>query len=65
MGLFSKVTSDPKTSITAIIGGIAQAVAVFGFNVTPETQMAIVTLTVVLLGIVSRDTKELPPPREG
>jgi hypothetical protein len=64
MGLLSKITADPKTSATVIVGSIAQLIAVFGVNASLEVQSAIVTLTVLALGIVSRDTKELPPPRE-
>jgi hypothetical protein len=64
MGLFHKIFADPKTSITVIVSSLAQVIGVFGFNITPDIQMAIVSVTVLVLGLVARDTKVLPPQRE-
>ncbi len=59
--LLKKLSADPKTTITAIIGAIISLTAIFGFEVSTEIQTAIITVIVLVLGLVSRDTKQIPP----
>lgn len=52
MGNFS---SNWKTTVTALVGAVASIVAQFGFNVTPEIQTAIITVTVLVIGFFAKD----------
>ena len=44
-----------KTTLTAIIGAIAALVAAFGIHVSSEVQLAIVTITVFVIGLFAKD----------
>lgn len=48
---------NPKTTITAIVAAVAYIVAVFGIQVGPEVQSAIVTIAIFLIGLFAADGK--------
>lgn len=52
-----KKMNNWKTTLTAIVGAIAAIVAAFGIQVSTEVQIAIVTLTMFLIGIFAGDAK--------
>lgn len=49
-----------KTTITAIVGLIAMLGAKFGFDVDIQTQLAIVTVVMFVLGIFAQDGGNTP-----
>lgn len=51
---------DKKTTITAIVGFGAYLAATFGLEVSTDTQIGIVTTTLFILGLFSRDTNNNP-----
>lgn len=59
--LLAKLGADPKTTVTAIVGAVVSLTAIFGFEVSTEIQGAIITVVVLVLGMVARDTKQIPP----
>ena len=44
-----------KTTVTALIGAVASLAAHFGFNLGPEVQTVIVTVTMLVLGFFAKD----------
>lgn len=51
-----------KTTVTAIVGLIAMLAAKFGFNVDVQTQLAIVTVVLFVIGILAKDGGNPPQP---
>ena len=48
---------DWKTTITAVVGAGASMLATLGvFTLTPEQQTALVTVTLLVIGILARDS---------
>lgn len=45
-----------KTTVTAIVGAIASLVGHFGFDINTEAQMAIVTVTMLIIGLLAKDS---------
>jgi len=44
-----------RTTLAAIVGAIASLLAIFGVSVPTEVQLAIVTVTVFLIGVFAKD----------
>lgn len=44
-----------KTTITPIVGALASIIGQLGFDITAEQQMAIVTVTLLVMGWFSKD----------
>ncbi len=44
-----------RTTLTAVIGAIAYIVAVFGIQVTPEVQSALVVVILFFVGLFAKD----------
>ena len=44
-----------KTTVTALVGAAASLIGHFGFNITPEMQSIIITLTVLAIGFFAKD----------
>lgn len=49
-----------KTTITAIVGLIAMVAAKFGLEVSVETQVAIVTVALFVIGLLVQDGGNTP-----
>lgn len=50
------LTKDPKTTITALVGGIATLLGVFHvIDLPAEAQGAIITITIILIGLFAKD----------
>lgn len=49
---------DWKTTLTAIIGAIAVVAANFGFELSAEQQVAIVTVVLLIIGLFAADSKK-------
>ena len=49
-----------KTKISAIVGVIALLAAKFGFDVDVQTQLAIVTVVMFVIGIFATDSGNTP-----
>jgi len=58
------ITQNPKTSIAAIVGGLAWLLAKFGLLViTPDLQNTIVMVTVFVIGLLAKDGSRLFKPQ--
>jgi purine-cytosine permease-like protein len=44
-----------KTTLTVIIGAIAYLVAIFGIQVTPEVQQALIVVVLFFVGLFAKD----------
>lgn len=62
--LKGKLMKDWKTTLTGAIGLLATVVGYFGFNFPTEVQISIVSLTVFIIGLFSRDAASTPAPIE-
>lgn len=50
------LNKDPKTTITALVGGIATLLSIFHVITLPiEAQAAIITMTIILIGLFAKD----------
>lgn len=59
------ITQNPKTSIAAIVGGLAWLLAKFGLLViTPDLQNTIVMVTVFIIGLLAKDGSRLIKPQQ-
>ena len=55
--------NDWRTTLTALVTGIALLLAHFNIILTPEMQSLIVGLAVVVIGLLARDAKNTTPIR--
>ena len=62
--LKGKIMKDWKTTLTGAIGLLATVVGYFGFNFPTEVQISIVSLTVFVIGLFSKDAASVPAPIE-
>lgn len=46
-----------RSTVTGVVGAVAVLIGRFGFHLSTEEQLAIVTLTVVVMGLFTRDQK--------
>lgn len=47
-----------KTTVTALVGAIASLLAQFGFDLGPEIQTVIVSITVLVIGFFAKDASK-------
>lgn len=59
--IWNKIIADPKTTVVGVLSFAAWLVAKFGLDFSTTDQAAILAFAVLVLGIVSRDTKQIPP----
>ena len=62
--LKGKLMKDWKTTLTGAVGLLATVVGYFGFNFPTEVQISIVSLTVFVIGLFSKDAASVPAPIE-
>ena len=62
--LKGKLMKDWKTTLTGAVGLLATVVGYFGFNFPTEVQISIVSLTVFVIGLFSKDSASAPAPIE-
>ena len=62
--LKGKLMKDWKTTLTGAVGLLATVVGYFGFNFPTEVQISIVSLTVFVIGLFSKDSASVPAPIE-
>jgi hypothetical protein len=60
-----KTMKDPKTTITAIVTLLAVIVGKFGFEVSTEIQLAIVTIGMFFVGLFAKDSLKATPSDNG
>lgn len=62
--LKGKIMKDWRTTLTGAIGLLATVVGYFGFHLPPEVQLGIVSVTVFIISLFSRDAASAPAPIE-
>lgn len=58
---WKKLKADPKTTLAVILGFAAWLIAKFGFEFSADDQTVVIAFSLLILGIFSQDTRELPP----
>lgn len=59
--LWQKFEHDPKTTVIGLLTFLSYLFAKYGLKFDPNDQMWIGMIGVFLVGVVAKDTKDIPP----